>query len=256
MQDSGLIRFTVEIPVLGRTIEAENFDVPDAAAENFDGREGYDLVQAILETVSQEVEDSEGLLSAASESQRRELERRIEEQGAILATTVDSETNRGVAEELRRIRCDFAELAHRPENRTALLQREIDLTEERFDRVRRSASSDEIQRADRLLANARRALRGGDFEEASRSCDGLKAVQMGVHFRDPEFMTQVVVSLAKEPYMAIDRQLHQQLCQRLEQALRSQDAEQIRPLVRDFLKNRITIGEAGDMEQLSDLLKG
>lgn len=255
-QDSGLISFTVEIPALGRTIEADNFYVPDAAAENFDGREGYDLVQAVLEAVSQEIADSEGLLSAASESQVRELERRIEEQGAILATTVDAETNRGVAEELRRIRCDFAELAHRPENRAALLQREINLTEEQFDLVRRNASNEETQRADRLLASARRALRSGDFEEASRSCDGLKAVQMGVHFRDPEFMAQVAVSLAKEPHMAIDRQLHHQLCQHLEVALRLQDVEQIRLLIRDFLKNRVIIGDARDMEQLSDLLKG
>ncbi|MBV0893530.1 Hsp70 family protein, partial [Paracoccus sp. Z118] len=138
VQDSGLIHFTVEVPAIGRTIEAENFYVPGAAAENFDGREGYDLVHSILETVSQEVAVSESLLSADSQSQRRELERRIEEQGAILATTVDAETNRGVAEELRRIRCDFAELAHRPENRAALLQSEIDQTEERFDLVRRS----------------------------------------------------------------------------------------------------------------------
>ena len=213
-------------------------------------------MHSILEAVSQEVAGSEKLLSAASRAQRLALERRIEEQGAILATTVDAETNRSVAEELRRIRCDFAELAHRPENRAALLQHEIDLTEERFDLVRRSASSDESQRADRLLASARRALRSGDFEEASRSCDALKAVQMGVHFRDPEFMSQVAVSLAREPYMAIDRQLHQQHCQHLELALRSQDAEQIRLLVRDFLKNRVSIGDTGHMEQLSDLLKG
>lgn len=254
-QDNGLIRFAVEVPDIGRIIEADNFYVPDAAAENFDGREGHDLAYSILEAVSEEVADSEDLLSTASEPQRRELERRIEEQGAILATTVDSETNRGVAEELRRIRCDFAELSALPENRKALLQHAIDQAEEQFDLVRRAASSDEVQRADRLLASSRRALRGGDFEEARRSCDGLKAIQLGIHFRDPEFMAQAAVSLAKEPHMAFDRQLHQQLCQRLELALRSQDAGEIRLLVGDFLKNRITLGDAGDMEHLSDLLK-
>lgn len=253
--DNNLVTLAVEVPKLGRVIEAHDLYLPEAGHADFTGKEGADLANALLYEADEAIKSAEESLDGAGEAEIMDLFRRLNEQHDALSNSVEAETHRSAAEEARRIRQDVAQLLNRPAFRVQALTAELTKTERAFDMLRPKADSVDSDRFDRLSGTARRSLRQEDFEAVRRVLQDMEKLRFAILTKDPEFLSGMAAHLATERFTAVDRGRHDRLVEEAQRAIAQQDIEALHGVIRGFLNNRISTGASREgLDQLADLL--
>jgi molecular chaperone DnaK len=254
MDESGILTCSVETN--NRILDGRNFYIPHGVRDAYGGPDGAAIASDLLGQAESDLDKADETLGQAAGDEIARLRQRIERQHIALSGGVDAERHRGAAEEARLVRQDIALLKRRPENREAVLGTALDEVERGFDELRGYAPSVALDRFDRLLATARRALREGDFDGAERAVRELESIHHGVLFNTPDFIIGFALHLGQQRHLAVDRRLHQQLEEETARAIKGGDLASLRAIIGRHLQNRLaTGGKEADIPRLADLLR-
>ena len=256
MSDNGTLSFSVELPSLGRVIDATNHYRPEDGGINYDGQRGAEVAATMLARVESDLDDLEATLNGRADPSGG-IRKRIERQHVALSTSVDADTHRSVAEEARKLRQDVALLKMSPENEERVLEHEIADAETSFDALRDIAQNVDTERHDKLLVTTRRSIREKNYDAARRSLDEMQGIRMKVLSESPDFMIEIFRRLAEEQHLAIDSELYEKHVAAGIEAANAGDVENLRFVIGQMFGNRVSTGaDAADIVELAHLLGG
>jgi molecular chaperone DnaK len=254
MSDNGTLSLSVELPSLGRVIDATNLYRSEDGGINYDGQRGAEVATTMLTSVENDLNDLESTLDESADPSGN-LRKRIERQHAALSTSVDADTHRSVAEEARKLRQEVALLKMSPENEAQVLDDEVAKAETSFDELSDSAEQVDTERHDKLLVTTRRSIREKNYDAARRSLDEMQSIRMKVLAESPDFLIGIFGRLAEEQHLAVDGVLHEQHVGAGVAAAESRDTEKLRFVIRQMFGNRISTGtDAVEIVELAHLL--
>lgn len=254
MSDNGTLNFSVELPQLGRIIDASNLYDFKGGNQDYTGERGAELATTVLARAERDLEELDTALDESSDT-NGDMQKRIERQHAALSTSVDADTHRSVAEESRKIRQDIALLRMSPENEERVLTDEVTKAETSFDELRDDAPEIDTERHDKLLVTARRSIREKNYDSARRSLDEMQGIRMKILAESPAFLIEIFKRLAEEQSLAVDTPLHEQLVQSGIEAANTNDIERLRSVIGQMFSNRVSTGaDAAEIVELAHLL--
>lgn len=254
MSDNGTLNFAVELPALGRIIDASNLYRHDDGGINYEGERGAEVAATMLSRVENDLQELESALDHDPDPSGG-IRKRIERQHAALSSSVDADTHRSVAEEARKLRQDVALLKMSPENEERVLTDEAAKAELSFDELRDFAQPVDAERHDKLLVTARRSIREKNFDSARRSLGEMHGIRMKVLAETPDFLIEILRLLANERHLVVDEDLHDQHVVVGVEAAKSGDVERLRYVIGQMMNNRVSTGaDAADIVELAHLL--
>jgi molecular chaperone DnaK len=256
MSDNGTLSFSVELPSLGRVIDATNLYRSQDGGINYDGQRGAEVAATMLARVESDLDELETTLDGDADPSGN-IRKRIERQHAALSTSVDADTHRSVAEEARKLRQEVALLKMSPENEERVLDDEVAKAETSFDELRDIAQTVDTERHDKLLVTTRRSIREKNYDAARRSLDEMQGIRMKVLAESPDFLIEIFRRLAEEHHLAVDEMLHAQLVEAGIEAAKSGDVEKLRFIIGQIFGNRLSTGaDTAEIVELAHLLGG
>ncbi len=241
MSDRGTLSFSVELPSLGRSIEATNFYDFKGGALDYTGERGAEIASSILARVEGDLNDLDATLDGNADPQGS-FRKRIERLHTALSNSIDEDTHRAVDEEARKIRQDIALSKMSPENEERVLTREVAVAETSFDKLCDSAHPVEIERHGRLLVTARRSIRERNYDAARRSIDEMQGIHMKVLAESPGFLIGLFQHLVEEEHLVLDEQLHRRHIEAGIEAAKSDDIDTLRSVIGQMIGNRTSSG--------------
>ena len=254
MSDNGTLNFSVELPSLGRVIDATNLYRSEDGGINYDGQRGAEVATTMLDRVESDLGELDAALNEDADPSG-DLRKRIERQHAALSTSVDADTHRSVAEEARKLRQEVALLKMSPENEERVLDDEVAKAETSFDELRDIAQPVDTERHDKLLVTTRRSIREKNYDAARRSLGEMQGIRMKVLAESPDFLMEIFRSLAEEHHLAVDEALHAQLVEAGVEATKSGDVNRLRMIIGKLFGNRVSTGtDAAEIIELAHLL--
>lgn len=254
MSDNGTLSFSVELPSLGRVIDATNLYRSEDGGINYDGQRGAEVATTMLARVESDLDELETTLDEDADPSG-DIRKRIERQHAALSTSVDADTHRSVAEEARKLRQAVALLKMSPENEGRVLDDEVAKAETSFDELRDIAQPVDTERHDKLLVTTRRSIREKNYDAARRSLDEMQGIRMKVLAESPDFLIEIFRRLAEEHHLAVDEALHAQLIEAGVEAAKSGDVDRLRMIIGQMFANRVSTGaDTAEIVELAHLL--
>ena len=205
MDDSGLLKCTVEIPSLGRVLSARNFYAYSAGLRNFEGKDGENFAGTVLLDAERDVESVRTTLGNKVVDDVEKLQRRMDRQRETLSQSVDADTRRSVTEEARAIRQEISRLKHAPENRADVLLRELSEIQEAFDHdVREHADTISVEQFDQLVATMRQAIRNSDMRAAERALKDMEGILYRELWRNPGYLIYLFKTVSSERHLSVN----------------------------------------------------
>ena len=254
MSDNGTLSFSVELPSLGRVIDATNLYRSEDGGINYDGQRGAEVATTMLARVESDLDELETTLDEDADPSG-DIRKRIERQHAALSTSVDADTHRSVAEEARKLRQEVALLKMSPENEERVLDDEVAKAETSFDELRDIAQPVDTERHDKLLVTTRRSIREKNYDATRRSLDEMQGIRMKVLAESPDFLIEIFRRLAEEHHLAVDEALHAQLIEAGVEAAKSGDVDRLRMIIGQMFGNRVSTGaDTTEIVELAHLL--
>lgn len=254
MSDNGTLSFSVELPSLGRVIDATNLYRSEDGGINYDGERGAEVAATMLTRVESDLDELETTLDEDADPSG-DIRKRIERQHAALSTSVDADTHRSVAEEARKLRQEVALLKMSPANEERVLDDEVAKAETSFDELRDIAQPVDTERHDKLLVTTRRSIREKNYDAARRSLDEMQGIRMKVLGESPDFLIEIFRQLAEEHHLAVNVALHAQLVEAGVEAAKSGDVDRLRMIIGQMFGNRVSTGaDATEIVELAHLL--
>lgn len=254
MSDNGTLSFSVELPSLGRVIDATNHYRPEDGGINYDGQRGAEVAATMLARAESDLDELDATLDGRADP-GGDIRRRIERQHVALSTSVDADTHRSVAEEARKLRQEVALLKMSPANEERVLNEEIGDAETSFDNLRDIAQLVDAERHDKLLVTARRSIRERNFDAARRSLDEMQGIRMKVLAESPDFLIEIFRRLAEERHLVVDEALHDEHIGLGVDAAKAGDVSKLRFVIGQIFSNRVSTGaDAAEIIELAHLL--
>ena len=254
MSDNGTLSFSVELPSLGRVIDATNLYRSEDGGINYDGQRGAEVATTMLARVESDLDELETTLDEDADPSG-DIRKRIERQHAALSTSVDADTHRSVAEEARKLRQAVALLKMKPENEERVLDDEVAKAETSFDELRDIAQPVDTERHDKLLVTTRRSIREKNYDAARRSLDEMQGIRMKALAESPDFLIEIFRRLAEEHHLAVDEARHAQLIEAGVVAAKSGDVDRLRMIIGQMFSNRVSTGaDTAEIVELAHLL--
>jgi molecular chaperone DnaK len=244
IDDNGLLKCTVAIPSLACSPERDNFYTPSAGHQNFEGKNGEALVDAVLDDAEHDLEALRTTLGDKVDADIDRLQRRMDRQRETLSQSVDADTRRSVTEEARAIRQAISRLKHAPENRADVLLQELAETRETFNwHARKHADATSTERFDRLGVTVGQSVRNGDMAGAERALKEMKGILYRELWRNPAYLVYVFKKLSLERHLAVDKALHDELVSEGQRALAANDViDGLHRVLRGMYQNRFFVG--------------
>lgn len=254
MSDNGQLVFSVELPQLGRVVEAAGLYDFKGGAQDYTGERGAKHASDMLARAENDLTELEEALDETADPSG-DIRKRIERQHAALSTSVDADTHRSVAEEARKLRQEVALLRMSPENEERVLADEVAKAETSFDELRDIAQPVDTERHDKLLVTTRRSIREKNYDAARRSLDEMQGIRMKVLAESPDFLIEIFRRLAEEHHLAVDEALHAQLVDAGVEAVKSGNVEKLRMIIGQMFGNRVSTGaDPTEIVELAHLL--
>lgn len=254
MSDNNTLNFSVEVPSLGRLIDAHNLYLAPAGHVNFDGQQGSEVATSLLSSAERDLNNLDEILDGNADPSGG-LRKRIELQHAALSTSVEADTHRSVAEEARRISQEVALLRLSPENEERVLSKEMDEAEADFDRLRDITQPVDAERYEKLLVTARRSIRERDYDSVRRSLEEMQSIRFKALSESPEFLLAIFKELADQKFLAVDETLHEQHVSEGIEAAKAGNVPQLRQVIGKMYINRVASGgDATEIVELAHLL--
>lgn len=239
MDDNGLINCEVEIPDIGLIICQKNLYVPEVGHRNFDGNEGQSLAKAQVDVAKQALEETRAALGKKSTPELAALERRLGRLEELLINSSDAEARRAASEEALHIQQELARLRDTPDNRRAVILRDLEALEDTVSEEVENLEIAVVERLNRLAHSAREAIGGEDWKKARQIIEQMYSIYYSALYERPDFVLAMFADLAGERFAALDKDLHDQLVEKGVSFAEAGDAEGVRSVVGELLNNRM-----------------
>jgi molecular chaperone DnaK len=258
MSDNGLLDAKVEIPELSFVFDMGKIFSPKAGHKNFDGQDGAELAEGLLEDARSAVEDVDEVLGETAWADIQKLKHRVETQKAAVSSSADPDVRRQAAEESLFIRQEVARLRSAPQNQNLVISRELARIEELYDAVSDAVADEALTaRVHQLSATARQLLDQGEHQQAESCVNQIRALVIGEMMRHPAFLIGHFERLSEERYVAIDKALHDKHVQVGLAAIKAEDWDGLRRVNAGLIDNRFASAPAEPLTtQLVGLVRG
>jgi molecular chaperone DnaK len=239
LDENGLLNCALEVPSIGRRFDTGKMFTDQSAKKSFEGQEGEDLANSVLDTAAAELEEMQRTIGMNKSAEMRELSGRLEEQRATLKTSFEADTRRLIAEEGRAIRQEISRIKNRPENVGAVLTAETNGLVQAYNAtVRAHAPRATNDRFNALVEQVHEALQHGRADDARRSYAELIAIFLDCAKEQPGFHVDMFLSYAQERHLAIDKALHDHLVKEGETCIERNDLDGLRRVISQILANQ------------------
>jgi molecular chaperone DnaK len=251
IDDSQLIRCSVEIPEQGLHLRDHSFYVDDLARIDF-GRNGRAFATDALLSVDQSFDALSDSLRAHCQPEIAVLRHRLDQQLARLQMVDEADGYRSIAEEARLIRQEISRLRHRPDLRAAVLAGDLAETEQRARSLTNIMSQEAHERIGQHHATAQRALAENQFKVAERAIDAMREILHLVLAEQPDFLIAQFHHLSRERHAALDPTRFDALVLRGQAAVAARSAPDLRRTISEMYSiMSSTGGHAGDAAALA-----
>lgn len=239
LDENGLLNCALEVPSIGRRFDTDKMFTDQSAKKSFEGQEGEELANSVLDTTATELEELQRTVGSKSGAEAHELNRRLEEQRATLRTSFEADTRRSIVEEGRAIRQEISRIKNRPENIGAVLAADTDGLVQAYNAtVRANAHGSTNDRFDALAEQVHEALRHGRADDARRSYAEMIAIFLDGAKEQPGFHVEIFLSFVRERHLAIDKALHDRLIADGEACIERSDLDGLRRVIGQILDNQ------------------
>lgn len=253
---SSLLHCHFVIPDLSLEYSLENMYVSTSSAANFDGDEGSLLATGSLSDARSDLEHIERALGAKITAKSQPLRQKLDDQATALAMAGDADTRRRVSEEARFLRQEIYRLKHEEENIVAVQQIELDdFATDYSTYFAKEIDADTHTKVTRQIASARDALARGDWNDARLAQDEARALLSAYMVKQPGFWASWFDRMIDERFNAADKGLHDRLAQRGQQALKSNNLEELKQVVAQMSQNMVRSNAGVDLSVLSGLMR-
>lgn len=256
MDDSGILKATVELPSVGQSFNTPKFYVPQAGHHSFEGEEGERLAEDAVEQAKNDLEGAREALGGGAAID--EIGKRIERQEDTLAQAIDADTRRSVSEETLRLRQELSRIANAPENRLKTLSAQLSHHASFFnDHLRRSATDEQRSRYDLLHGTAIKEIGRGDpgYDSAELAFQGMKEIGFAVSWVDPDFLLLRFRRLTNDRHFSVDKKVHDDLVRKGEAAVKGNDGEGLRNVLIGMYANMATWGSEGGSLDIASITR-
>jgi molecular chaperone DnaK len=227
---------------IGRRFNTGKMFTQHGAQKNFEGQDGEALARTVLDTAQAELNDLEKTLGSRAAAEANVLAHRIDLQRQNLKASYEADTNRSITEEGRSIRLEISKIKDRRENVGDVLHAELESLVASFDgAIRPSAEALAVERFDRLTRQVRESITGGNMEDATKSISEMRAICFDEARKQPGFVVNMFLELARERHVAIDKALHDRLADAGKASLERNDLNRLRAVIAQMIKNRYPI---------------
>src|SRR5581483_5811369 len=224
---------------IGRRFKTGKMFTQQGAQKNFEGKEGEAIARTVLDTAQAELIELEKTLGSRAAAEATELASRIERERQNLKTSYEADTNRSIAEEGRAIRQEISKIKDRRENVSDVLRAELESLVTAFDgAIRSNAEAAALERFDRLARQTRDSIARGNVEDARKSVSEMRAICFDEARKQPAFVIDMFLELARDRHLAIDKALHDRLIEAGKANIDRSDLSGLRAVIGQMLDNR------------------
>jgi molecular chaperone DnaK len=254
IDDSQLIRCSVEIPEQGLHLRDHSFYVDDLARIDF-GTNGRAFATDALTAVDRSFDAISDTLRAHCQPEIAVLRRRLDQQFDRLRTVDEADGYRSITEEARLIRQEISRLRHRPDLRAAVLASDLAQTERLARQLTASMSESSHAQVQQHYATAQRALDDGQFKVAERAIEAMASILHRVLTEQPDFLIDQFAYLRREQrHAALDIGRFDALVMRGDAAIAARSFSELRNVIGEIYSIlSSTSGRAGDAAALAGL---
>jgi molecular chaperone DnaK len=250
---NSLLHCHFELPDTGLYHSLENLYVPSAT--NFDGDDGAVLARESLEETRSDLETLERALGHRISAQSQTIRVKLDAQETNLSLSHDADTTRMVTQETRFLRQEIYRLKHDPANAAAVQQTDLDDFANHYTRYfAREVETDVNTNITRQLGSARDALLRSDLKESQEALDEARALLQTFIYKQPGFWIAQFDRLAGERFNAVDKERHDKLAARGQQAIDQSNVDDLRTVVIDMIHNMMRGADDTDTAILSGLM--
>jgi molecular chaperone DnaK len=254
MSDSGLLKATVDLPSVGQTFDTPKFYVDQAGHQAFD-RDGVKIATTVLEDAAEELEK---LIEVTEQKGAaiEEIKKDIEKQKEKLESASDADTTRSVTESSRHIRQAISKVRHAPENKSRVLASELEGLNGAFNEFAKEYVDSKA--TDIFALNYKHAAeclaRGTekDLKEAESHIRAMRTIFMAGLWSNPDFLLDRLREEAATSHLATDKQKYEELIQKGADAVKANDADELRRIL--FALNDLKIRVGGTTNSSLDKL--
>ncbi len=230
VDDSQLIRCSIELPEQGLHLRDHSFYVDDLARVDF-ATHGRSFASMSLDRAATALDAFEQLDAGVRlqfGQQIRGLEERIRQEFARLERASEPDTFRSIAEEARLLRQDISRLRHRPELRIQMVRSELYRIEAKSRMLLTILSQADRAQFDQLRTTAEQALEEGRLAVADRTIQAMDDVLLGAQRQQPEYYAEGFHYLQRQRHMTNDPEKFDLIVARGRAALASGDHSGVR----------------------------
>ena len=257
LDENGLLDCALEIEAIGRRFDTGKMFTDQGAQKNFQGEEGEQFANSVLSTAQSELEQLHQTLGPRAERDAAELNRRIERQKETLRTSYEADTRRSIVEEGRAIRQEISKIKNKRENIGEVLRADMESLIAAYDTViRQNAEATVSDRFDSLVRQVNESIGRGRSDDASKSIAEMRAICFDELRKQPSFVIDMFLDLARERHHAIDKALHDRLIEAGKSSIDRNDIHGLRSVIAQILQNRFPTGlQEGATAALAGLMK-
>lgn len=246
MSEGQEITAEVELQSVGQRFSRRKFYNWQLALQNFSGTEGARLVTAHIEQAETDLEQAEEVLPPTNAGPLSQIRGRLDRQCADFRGTVDPDTRRQVAEEVRLLRQEISMLCQQPNAKKELLRRNLASAVQFYDRlVRQGATRDQTSRVDSLVQGASAAIeRGGnaDLDLAKEMIRQHRRLYWAHGFEQDGFCVEWFKHERENRYLATDHGRFDSLVAEGDSALTNGDGQTVRRVLIEILIDQKNFG--------------
>jgi molecular chaperone DnaK len=243
LDENGLLNCALEIASIGRRFDTGKMFTDQGAQKSFQGQEGEDLASSVLDTAQAELDEMQRTLGDNAAKDARDIGRRLEEQRETLQNSYEADTRRSIVEEGRAIRQEISKVKNRGENVGAVLTADLNSMVETFNAAFRSHVAPAVaDRFDHLVRQVREAIQRGRVQDARKSYAEITAICFDEARKQPAFVIDFFLDLARERHIAIDKALHDLQVAEGQSRIEQEDIDGLRKVIGQMLDNRYPTG--------------
>ena len=259
VNESGLMKFSIELPKTGDTFDFETYS-NEMGHRSYEGAAGEKYVADTLKDAEGELQKTKDVATSSDGHNIRKIKNSLDEQKHELESASDGEERRAIAEKIRDIRQKIAAIRNNPQNRCANLKKDLDELEKEFgDNCRDNAGEDVCDRFDELSAHAQKDLEQGDsgFKDAQRRYEEMMTIYMREIHSNPSFIVGMFKHLAGQEHLAVNADKHSDLVDEGRTMLASNDIDGLRTVIGRLLENHIqtSVPITDDISKISDIMR-
>lgn len=260
MSDSGILKATVELPLIEQSFDTPKFYTDQAGHQAFDLDNGPKLANSILDEVEQELNAVQDAIGENVEQQCSDIQQEITAQKENLQNANEPEDIRNVTEKARYIRQEISKIKHSPENRGKILKQDIMKMSEIFDEsIRSNTDKKTAEQFDSHEINALVCLDKKpepDIKQAEEHLEQMKNIIGMEIWNDKDFLIAVFKSRTEQSYLATDRDQYELHIQRGLKAIKYDDMTELRKVIfaLDDLQMNVGGNDKNSIGQLADII--